>query len=1294
MKPTKAHVDTVNNKRTIKIGKQVPNGAVNLAYYYNLGSNSSSKNVLAVASPKNSIDHLSIEKFKTVKDLTFKDESKFEKSIEYSDNEEYLGTLLLSGIQWTENPKQENKYAQETRYYNDLYAKECPENIYVVDSKDPDFKGKLYLNKCTYVPTEYKEVPTDKLYKRTVKIQKTFSEVSSDFKFPSTIQYEDSGYSGVLNLVPNSSEIVIMNNVNLTKNVVVEKTYYGANVDVPSSIKQTINGKSYNIPLTSKSSTTKELKHYGITRYWGYSYSGLYGTADWKYRAIKSGGKGWFTDKVPAQIPSRYGHFMDQLHEYYNFTVKSPYTNNKEVKRSSNKNFFYADETPVKVKGKKYDSSKWSSVHNSDTIYNPPGIKKDIWEGTEWSYDLVKTSKYRHAGYNETKKHGGVIWGKAYAAKEGTFPPKGYENDPCHRGSEHMVMVMNDKIIKNGKSYPNGSNISINGKMYKVSDITKLNNYPSTKAVIKDWNIRQNCFFTNVTRTNSDCAFAGGQQYSQMVIMFYKGKCKITKANYSRTIILDAQEKYYMGKAYYEGTIYKTEVSSERVPCKWNCTAVYDGELFKNYVLYDGLGIYKGIAIKRNFAGNLNPQGLNESKMYPNSEGLLVSNLDDSTSYLINGRSFMITDVYYDNEPLYYSYLLDDYIYDLDGPDESGIYKGDSIKLIDENNQELKNAYKYKFKLVETEFKNLYKCYVFTSFETSTNKNIYCLYNAYKRGFDTIDLNSDDFISGKKELIYVQPAYQVNRDYEIIKSNDYRKSAIRVKNFVRFKDQRRKIPICYIVKTTDNVYKSKPIYANVINREFAFKSELKDFDGSNYIVSPKYDELYMTAADVLYTDLGLSESDLSGKQIVVEFFYNEGLNENSNKVFLYTNQDGGGLIYAETKEDTGFLDEKLNEYTKKYNFDNTFKYHNNYVCSTFTVMNKDISQIELASPEKLGNISSWFARIKFGNFIQVLEQNGVKTKITYAIPEFSRQYFNGEDGEPYKYIEDEKVEILNEHEIRVSKYPIYVKYDEDKNISNLSLYKINSLGISDSLTISSWSYKEGIIVVEEYLNDTDVVYASYEYEEEYYIYRGYYKNNEFIDLDLNPSIYHDFLDTSKLPYTRAKSYELFNKVIYFYIKPKKVESENPNRVILENDNVIYHKFDDIVPDGEYDLLIGKMYIRHNTSLKSTVLVDTRSRGGGLLETLSESLRKQLEPESNYYFDIGYYDGEMYTENAVVIIRLSKSILKENGGCFTKNEVESIVNKWITYGVYAIVEYVDTIDKEDNPNLNVSIEKLT
>lgn len=140
-----------------------------------------------------------------------------------------------------------------------------------------------------------------------------------------------------------------------------------------------------------------------------------------------------------------------------------------------------------------------------------------------------------------------------------------------------------------------------------------------------------------------------------------------------------------------------------------------------------------------------------------------------------------------------------------------------------------------------------------------------------------------------------------------------------------------------------------------------------------------------------------------------------------------------------------------------------------------------------------------------------------------------------------------------------------------------------------------------------------------------------------------------------------------------------------------NKETIYHKIDDDVPNSKNDIYIGSAFIRHYTSLDAVQLSDSRTRGGGILETMADGLRHELEPESDYYFDIGYWDGEPYTENAVVIIKLDKRILAVNGGRFTEQEVNAAVHKWIALGTLPLIEYVDTTaySKELNDKSSVT-----
>ena len=149
--------------------------------------------------------------------------------------------------------------------------------------------------------------------------------------------------------------------------------------------------------------------------------------------------------------------------------------------------------------------------------------------------------------------------------------------------------------------------------------------------------------------------------------------------------------------------------------------------------------------------------------------------------------------------------------------------------------------------------------------------------------------------------------------------------------------------------------------------------------------------------------------------------------------------------------------------------------------------------------------------------------------------------------------------------------------------------------------------------------------------------------------------------------------------------------EDIGRVILENKDTLYHQIDNAQPESDHDIYIGSVYIRQNTSLHSTILVDSRTRGGGVLQSMSDSLRKELEPESDYYLDIGYYDGEPYQENGVIIIRLDNSLLKEFGGRFTQGDIEAKVKRWLGFGVYPIIEYVDSYSKRDMPQYNLTVE---
>ena len=257
------------------------------------------------------------------------------------------------------------------------------------------------------------------------------------------------------------------------------------------------------------------------------------------------------------------------------------------------------------------------------------------------------------------------------------------------------------------------------------------------------------------------------------------------------------------------------------------------------------------------------------------------------------------------------------------------------------------------------------------------------------------------------------------------------------------------------------------------------------------------------------------------------------------------------------------------------------------------------------------------------------------------------------------------------------------------------------------LNIKNISFSDGVIITEEAISENDTIIVDYTYLEENYNYRGYWRDStDFVRIDLNPNIYHTYNNPKYNPSEVEPSKNLFNKVIYFFMKPSveyNISSENDSlvydpqndkldgEVMLNNENCLYHKINDAEPDSDMDILVGSVYIRQNTSLHSTIITDARTRGGGIIKEMPDDLRHELEPESDYYLDIGYYDGKPYQENGVIIVRLDNRLLKEYGGRFTVGDVEQKVKRWLGVGIYPIIEFVDSYKKTDLPQYNLEVE---
>ena len=103
------------------------------------------------------------------------------------------------------------------------------------------------------------------------------------------------------------------------------------------------------------------------------------------------------------------------------------------------------------------------------------------------------------------------------------------------------------------------------------------------------------------------------------------------------------------------------------------------------------------------------------------------------------------------------------------------------------------------------------------------------------------------------------------------------------------------------------------------------------------------------------------------------------------------------------------------------------------------------------------------------------------------------------------------------------------------------------------LNIKDVSFTDGVIVLKETISENDNIIANYTYLEENYHYRGYWRSeDDFLRIDLNPNIYHTYTDPKFLPGETSLSKNLFNKVIYFFLRPSGTYEMSSDQENLKN----------------------------------------------------------------------------------------------------------------------------------------------
>ncbi len=363
---------------------------------------------------------------------------------------------------------------------------------------------------------------------------------------------------------------------------------------------------------------------------------------------------------------------------------------------------------------------------------------------------------------------------------------------------------------------------------------------------------------------------------------------------------------------------------------------------------------------------------------------------------------------------------------------------------------------------------------------------------------------------------------------------------------------------------------------------------------------------------------------------------------------------------------------------------------------------------EVASTEKLPEIY-----IAYPQLLGMVEkpEDIVEVDLEYSLPEYTNQEFYNR---PFVLIDKEAPIILNEYALQTRYSPLVL--ESDTGVSYLEVYSVHA-NQKRHLRVSDVDAAKGIIYLLDRIREQDDIYIRYAYKEEWYTYRGFEKDKEFFHLDLNPTQGHRYTIAANgfhhwIPTDKDKesfvpkdvySTELLAKQIHVYLRPKViryVDHVNPSRhgnpiPGTMKTKVLYHTDEEWwfnEKDYKYDptmLRLGKVMLQANSQANENMtILDTRTRGGGLDESLSREIISQINKESLYHWDIGYFDGEAYQENGVIIIRVPQSILKsdDNPNGFHESEVQAAVAKHEAYGILPIIEYYSTENDEKQYNI--------
>lgn len=278
----------------------------------------------------------------------------------------------------------------------------------------------------------------------------------------------------------------------------------------------------------------------------------------------------------------------------------------------------------------------------------------------------------------------------------------------------------------------------------------------------------------------------------------------------------------------------------------------------------------------------------------------------------------------------------------------------------------------------------------------------------------------------------------------------------------------------------------------------------------------------------------------------------------------------------------------------------------------------------------------WYPKINLGKILKTY--NG-KT-YTFSIPEYENQLWDPVYGRPFIQIEA-PLTFMSDKKYSVGFSNIYYS---DKNL----IIKTD-IGAEIPNIVEDVDERNGFIYLNSIVGKDVNLEASFIIKANFYTYR---------DLNLNPAIEHN-------P-------GMAGRFALIYMKPSEI---NPDGIVRKKS--IYHKIGNSIlnainslpESNEPILLLGAFHVRQTNNYEDTSLIDTRTRGGGVKESLYE---KSLDFNKNIYSsaDVGFVDGVPYPGSSVMIAEIPEDLKQ----VMTTAEIKRRIAKHVTLGVDTLLEF--------------------